>query len=154
MIASGRTPAFRTPEPVKNVENVKAELSRLAAELRSPLSSITGVAKRQQRSVETLQRHGYNISKGKLDDFGRFMESTRKRQGETYKGKSGVAAQAYSELLKTGVSGKTIERSFKKWLEDTDKLNDLVNAAQQAYDTHPGKRVTARELTQIMKDFG
>lgn len=154
MTAAGKTPAFRTPEPVKNVENVKAELSRLAAELRSPLSSITGVAKRQKRSAETLQRHGYDIPKGKLDDFGRFMEATRKRQGETYKGKSGVAAQAYTELIKTGVSGKTIERSFKKWLENTERLNELVTAAQQAADTHPGKRVTGVELRNIMKDFG
>ena len=154
--AAGRTPAFRTPSPVRGVPSADLgmETAKLAAILRSPQSSISGMLQRAKRTTNTLKSHGYDIDPDKLDDFGRFMEATRKRQGETYKGKSGVAAQAYTELVKTGVSGKTIERSFKKWLEDTDKLNDLVNAAQQARDTHPNRRVTARELLQIMKDFG
>lgn len=156
LTASGRTPAFPTPAPVRSISeaDLMAEVARQAAILRSPQSSITGILKRGRRTADTLRSHGYDIDPGKLDDFGRFMEATRKRQGETYKGKSGIAAQAYTELVKTGVSGKTIERSFKKWLEDSEKLNDLVTAAQQAKDTHPNKRVTATELKQIMKDFG
>lgn len=129
-------------------------LAKLAKDLRSPVSTLSGKLEKARRTAETLKSHRFNIEANQLDDFGRFMEATRKRQGETYKGKSGVAAQAYTELVKTGVSGKTIERSFKKWLEDSEKLNDLVTAAQQAKDTHPTKRVTASELKQIMKDFG
>lgn len=154
--AAGYTVQFPTPPRVQDVstEELPSMLAKLAKDLRSPISTLSGKIDKARRTAETLKSHRFDINANQLDDFGRFMEATRKRQGETYKGKSGVAAQAYTELVKTGVSGKTIERSFKKWLEDTDKLNDLVNAAQQAKDTHPNRRVTARELQQIMKDFG
>lgn len=154
--ARGITPVYPTPPAVKDLPEsmLKSELAWTSAALRSPVSMLSGKLSKNEKTARTLTSHGFNIPPDKMDDFGRFMEATRKRQGETYKGKSGIAAQAYTELVKTGVSGKTIERSFKKWLEDSEKLNDLVTAAQQAKDTHPNKRVTAAELKQIMKDFG
>lgn len=154
--AKGIAPVYPTPPAVKDVPEsmLKSEVAWLGSALRDPVSMVSGKLNREQRTARTLAGHGYQIPPDKMDDFGRFMEATRKRQGETYKGKSGVAAQAYTELVKTGVSGKTIERSFKKWLEDTDKLNQLVTAAQQAHDTHPNRRVTSGELRDIMRDFG
>lgn len=154
--ARGITPVYPTPPAVRDLQEsmLKSELAWVAAALRSPVSMLSGKLSKNEKASRKLASHGYYIPPDKMDDFGRFMEATRKRQGETYKGKSGIASQAYTELVKTGVSGKTIERSFKKWLEDSEKLNALVTAAQQAKDTHPTKRVTAAELKQIMKDFG
>lgn len=150
--AKGITPVYPTPAPVKSVPQslIKSEIIEIGVALRDPVSKISAKLTKEQRAARTLASHGFTIPTGKMDDFGRFMEATRKRQGETYKGKSGVAAQAYTELTKAGVSGKTIERSFKKWLEDSEKLNTLVTAAQNAADSHPGKRVTGVELSRIM----
>lgn len=154
--AHGITPVYPTPPAVRDLQEsmLKSELAWVGAALRSPVSMLSGKLSKNEKASRKLASHGYYIPPDKMDDFSRFMEATRKRQGETYKGKSGIASQAYTELVKTGVSGKTIERSFKKWLEDSEKLNALVTAAQQAKDTHPTKRVTAAELKQIMKDFG
>ena len=151
--ARGITPVYPTPAPVRGVPPrlLRSEVQDIAAALRDPVSKISGKLNREQKAARTLASHGYHIPTDNMDDFGRFMEATRKRQGETYKGKSGVAVQAYEELVKAGVSGKTIERSFKKWLESDAKLNMLVTAAQNAADTHPGKRVTGVELREIMK---
>lgn len=156
LIAKGITPIYPTPAPVKEVPKglLKSELADISAAVRDPASMLSATLTRAGKTARTLAEHGFTVPTDKLDDFGRFMEATRKRQGETYKGKSGIAAQAYTELVKTGVSGKTIARSFRKWLEDSERLNLLVTAAQNAADTHPGKRVTAAELQNIMKDFG
>lgn len=153
--AKGIAPVYPTPAPVKQVPNrlLRSELADVAVALRDPVSKISGKLNQQQKAARTLASHGFRIPTDKMSDFGRFMEATRKRQGETYKGKSGVAVQAYEELVKAGVSGKTIERSFKKWLENTETLNQLVNAAQIAAESHPGKRVTGVELREIMSNI-
>ena len=151
--AKGLSPVYPTPAPVRGVPPrlLRSEIQDLAAAVRDPLSKLSVRQTREGKIAATLASHSYNIPIDKLDDFGRFMEATRKRQGETYKGKSGIAAQAYEELVKAGVSGKTIARSFKNWLESSEKINMLVTAAQNAADTHPGKRVTGTELREIMR---
>ena len=151
--ALGILTAYPTPPKVRDVPKslLKYELADLASAVRDPATLISKVKSRERKIAQKLAEHHYDIPAGKLDDFGRFMEATRKRQGATYKGKSGVAARAYEELVKTGVTGKTIARSFKAWLEDTESLNTLINAAQNAQSTHPGKRVTGVELREIMQ---
>lgn len=153
--SAGFKSIYKTPEPVKNVApgSLKNALADVTAALRGPMSSVQGVRARLEKISKELAGHKWDIPPEKLDDFGRFMEATRKRQKATYKGKSGVAATAYTELRKAGVSGKTIERSFKKWLENTEKMDLLVTAAQNAYSTHPGKRVTSAELSRIMGEL-
>lgn len=155
MTAKGITPIYPTPPAIKDLPEwmIKSELSWISSVLRSPASKLSSKLSREDKMLRKLASHKYYINPRKLDDFGRFMEATRKRQGETYKGKSGVAVQAYMELVKTGVSGKTIDRSFKKWLEDTEKMNTIVMEAQKAKKKHPGSRVTAAELKDIMKKY-
>lgn len=151
--AKGLSPYYPTPAPIRGVPPrlLRSEVQDIAAALRDPMSSLMMRGSREGKIAAKLASHDYHIPINKLDDFGRFMEATRKRQGETYKGKSKGNVQAYEELVKTGVSGKTIDRSFKYWLESEHKLNTLVTAAQNAKDTHPDQRVTSAELRSIME---
>ena len=153
--AAGYKVQFPTPPKVQDIsaDDLPLMLAKLAKNLRSPVSTLSGKIEKARKTAETLKSHKYNIEANQLDDFGKFMEATRKRQGETYKGKSKVAAQAYTELVKTGVSGKTVERSFKKWLEDFEKLNVMVTSAQNLKDKHPRKRVTAAELKDLLSRY-
>lgn len=152
-ISKGITPVYSTPKPVKGLseKKIKALVPEIARQLRDPLTSLPKYEARAKKISETLKSHKYDIDPDKLGDFGRFMEATRKRQGETYKGKSGVAVQAYTELVKTGVSGKTIDRSFKKWTESQERLNTLVTVAQNLHDINGGKRVTSRQLMSALE---
>lgn len=152
--AAGKPINFPTPPKLKDMPDsvVKQETAELARALKDPRSMLKTIDTKEARISSTLESHGYEIPPDQLDDFGRFMEETRKRMGETYVGKSGGAARAYTELRKAGVSGKTLARSFKKYMENMDRLSDLVTAAQNARKSHPDKRVTGVELEKIMKE--
>lgn len=147
-IEKGIKPTYKTPKPLKRLSDkqVKKLVPEIARQLRDPLTNLKKYQERAEAISAKLATHKWDIPPEKLDDFGRFMEATRKRQGETYKGKSGVATTAYTELVKTGVSGKTIARSFSKWLESQYRINYLVNTAQNLSDLNNGKRVTAKQL--------
>lgn len=100
-----------------------------------------------------LKEHKYDIPVNRLDDFGKFMKATYNRQGETYKGKSSVAAHAYEEFRALGVTGKTLANSFEKFLENTEKMNELLNIAKGLKEKHPNTRVTGVELRAKIKEM-
>lgn len=155
IVASGRKSIFPTPAPIANVPQaeLKKAVAKLAANLRSSQSTLTGKKLREQKISATLKEHKHDIPVNQLEDFGRFMKATYNRQGETYKGKSSVAATMYEEFRKLGVTGKTLANSFAKYLENYSKMNDLLNVAIQLKDNHPSTRVTGVELRAKIKEL-
>lgn len=149
MQAKGIEPPFKTPVPTKEVPTsvLKAEVAELAYQLREPTTSI---AKRnlspETKAVRSLQQHGFDIKRSQLRSFGRFMDMIRERMGERYKTE---VVHKFSELQRQGVRIDVIERNFKKYLESSDKLEELVSAVER---THAN--TGSAKVADIKKELG
>ena len=131
MQAAGIEPPFKTPVPTKEVPTsvLRAEVAELAYQLREPTTSIASRnLTPQTKAVRTLQSKGFQIKRSQLKSFGRFMDMIRERMGERYKTE---VVDKFVELQRQGVRIDTIERNFKKYLESSEKLDELVSAVQR-----------------------
>lgn len=155
LIAAGYTDSEIATRPLPTVrsltpEDQAVELADLSRILRDPRSTIKGVKEWTRHVRESLQRSGYSdIAARDLKAFGSFMDEMRDRYiGRLYG--SSLVASLYNEAAAKGVSGKTLQREFKRYLESAEKVDELRKALEQA-DLRPGrKRITSNEIRGLL----
>lgn len=136
--------------PVNQVDkdDIEAELAELSYYLRSPGSQLH-IAKKE-REQAALAAHGYDIQDVK--SFGAFMDAMRYRYRNRKLPDSGSWAEIYKQAERRGMSVKTLQREFGKYLDDeaeAERLRDALEAAP--IKTRGRDRLTARNLRQILE---
>lgn len=155
LIAKGSTGEIAT-RPLPKIsfltgEDVRAELADLSRILRDPRSTITGEQHYQQAVRAKLTEHSYsNIAQGDLKRFGDYMDDMRDRYIDRIYG-SAIAAIVYDAAAKVGVSGKTLMRNFREYLEDADKMEHLRKTLEKKAKLPAGrKRLSSNELRELL----
>lgn len=126
--------------------DIKAALLDASRRARSEETMSRGFEQRLERRVKGLQKAGYKcIDENNVDDFWRFMQRTRDRsQKSTYD--SHVAANVYNIARSRGVSTKTLERNFAKFMRSEEQMTRLYNA-MKSFTLEPGrKRMSSTEI--------
>lgn len=126
--------------------DIKGALLDASRRARSEETMSRGFEERLERRVQGIQQAGYeNITKENVADFWRFMQATRdKAQKSTYD--SHVAAQVYTMARSRGVSAKTLERNFAKFMRSEEQMVRLYDA-MESFTLAPGrKRMSSTEI--------
>lgn len=132
-------------------EQLRTALADVSLWLRDPRSKVRGMRHYVQASVEALKQANYeNINSRNLKDFGDFMEVMRSRHLSRIP-PSDIQASIYDEASRVGVSGKTLLRNFRKYLDDEDKAKKLLSALQSATLSEGRKRLSSNEVKALLK---
>lgn len=115
-------------------------LSEARIFLQNPLSTLRGQRERRENKIiDTLRSHGYNIGAEDIRAFGNFMEWARsKLQGLMLA--SSEAAQLYEDARDAGINVKELERDFEQWVEHRFEIREFA-----------GKKMSA---AQIRRELG
>lgn len=134
MAKKGIESPYPMPVPTKEVpaDLLRSEVAELASQLRDPGTRMSGGRKLspQTKAIRTLQAKGYNIRRGQLASFAKFMELVHDRMKNIYEVKPVI--NAYIELRRQGVSIEIIKEKFADFVESEKQLEKLVQAAQNA----------------------
>lgn len=133
-----------------SAEDLRAGLADLSRWLRDPRTTVRGMKQYLKRMKESLQQAGYNIPARDLAKFGRYMEEMRAR----YKGRlpgSDLVAGVYDHAARLGVSGNTLQRNFRQWLDDDEKIAKLYKKLQEIQLPPGRKRLSSKELKKLLE---
>lgn len=137
--------------------------------LSSSRSSITGIKKFEDSTIERLHKHGYNfVNRDNLHEFGQYMEFMRRRnQGRAFD--SDQTAKTYNTAANKNVSAASLKRSFNYWKEheqDLEKLPTILTKRGKAtrnadqykkvikHFEESGKRMTRSSVSKYLKSQG
>ncbi len=144
-VADVRFPSSRELTP----DQMRAELAEASRFLRDPRTTVKGMRTYVKRAEESLKEAGYQEAAKDLKKFGDFMENMRAR----HKGRlmpSDVMATIYDEASRVGVSGKTLERNFKEYLDQEEKAQQLLKTLQETELPKSRKRLSSKELKALL----
>ena len=104
-------------EILANVADLPRELTALARFVASEKSSITGLKRMENKTIRTLNQHGYTfVNAGNVGQFGSFMEEMR-QAGYSKLYSSEFLANWWSEKGKSSrVNADKLKREFEKYV--------------------------------------
>lgn len=127
-------------------EYLRDYLGRLSRFMQDPRSTLTGARSYEKNMKSTLASHGYNIQN--LANFGRFMESMRERYNGAVVPPSDLTASIYEESERLGISQKTIEKKYGKYMKDRESAEKLLQAMRES----KGRGVSSKALKEAFAD--
>lgn len=130
-------------------EQIREELAEASRYLRDPRTTVRGLRSYTQRAKEALEAAHYPEAAKDLKKFGDFMETLRARHIGRFYG-SAQKASIYEESQRLGISGKTLIRNFKSYLEDEEKAKKLLDTLQASNLPRGRKRLSSNELKALL----
>ena len=128
-------------------EEVRRQLQEVSFYLKSPSSQLKEVKK--EKELSGLMASGYTIQDQK--QFGQFMDYFRSK----YKGRvippSDIPATIYNAAERKGMTTKTLQREFGKYLSDQKKMEELRHAINIIKEDPKYNRVTVKQLKKVLK---
>lgn len=140
----------RFPESRKlTPDQMREELAEASRYLRDPRTTVRGLKHYVKAMTESLQEAGYKIDEKELKAFGDYMEELRSRHiGRMYG--SDQKAEIYDESRRLGITGKTLLRNFRQWLDDEDKAQHLLETLRNTELPSGRKRMSSKELKALL----
>lgn len=130
-------------------QQLREQLAEASRYIRDPRTTVRGIRSYTKKMTESLAEAGYEIPARDLRKFGDFMETMRSR----HKGRlmpSGIIASIYDQAGRVGISGATLLRNFKTYLDDEEKAARLLGALENASLPSGRRRLSSRELSALL----
>lgn len=131
------------------------QLSDIEQVLSRQTSSLSGLRRERTEMIETFHDRGYkNINKSNINDFTRFMESTRTLTLSIlrYRYERGRAAgedrnkrlELFNTAMAKGISPNALIRDFRFFVQHVDELKQLP-------DRKSGRKLGTKSIRRILK---
>lgn len=108
-------------------KQVEQNLARIKAALQYRGSTVTGAKFMRSKTIQSLQRAGYNINENNIAAFGRFMEKFRATYGKRAYG-SDKAAALFDTIEYAGYSPDEIMQDFELFYENEKDVSRLIHS--------------------------
>lgn len=108
-------------------KQVEQNLARIQAALQYRGSTVTGARFMQSKTIQSLQRAGYNINENNIAAFGRFMEKFRATYGKRAYG-SDKAAALFDTIENASFSPDEIMQDFELFYENERAVSRLIHS--------------------------
>lgn len=108
-------------------KQVEQNLARINAALQYRGSTVTGAKFTQSKTIQSLQRAGYNINESNIAAFGRFMERFRDTYGKRAYG-SDKAAALFDTIESASFSADEIMQDFELFYENEKEVRALIRS--------------------------
>lgn len=106
-------------------KQVEQNLARIKAALQYRGSTVTGAKFMRSKTIQSLQRAGYNINENNIAAFGRFMEKFRATYGKRAYG-SDKAAALFDTIESASFSSDEIMQDFELFYENEKQVEALI----------------------------
>lgn len=106
-------------------KQVEQNLARIQAALQYRGSTVTGAKFMRSKTIQSLQRAGYNINESNIAAFGRFMEKFRASYGKRAYG-SDKAAALFDTIENASFSSDEIMQDFELFYENEKEVKALI----------------------------
>lgn len=141
---------FPMTKELESKEEVRNALLNVSSYLREPRTTLRTLKKIEAKTVSTLESHGYEIPKSKLSDFGDYMDAMRQRYKNRLMPPSNLIADTWEQAARVGMSGKTLMRKFKEWLDDRDEMEKMHDILEEYELPKNRKRLSSTELLEML----
>lgn len=108
-------------------KQVEQNLARIKAALQYRGSTVTGAKFMRSKTIQSLQRAGYNINENNIAAFGRFMEKFRSTYGKRAYG-SDKAAALFETIESASFSPDEIMQDFELFYENEKDVSRLIHS--------------------------
>ena len=104
------------------------KMAALARFVAAEGSTISGMKKQREKSLETLKQHGYDfVNKGNYTKFAKFMQEYRQQKLDS-QFDSGEVAELFETMEKNRVDPAQVANDFEYWLDNREKAAELKPA--------------------------
>ena len=101
------------------------KMAALARFVAAEGSTISGMKKQREKSLETLKQHGFDfVNKSNYTQFAKFMQEYRQQKLDSLFD-SGVVAELYEVMEKNRVDPAHVTDDFEYWLDNREKAAEL-----------------------------
>ena len=127
-----------------NESEINFKIAQLSSFLASDQSTVSGIKKIRKKAIETLQKHGYNITEENYDEFIDFMN----KFSDDFVYTSNVP-NFFNKASEQGYSAEEINKAYENWKSDKEKYKkELLRLIKT------GKKLSSNEVKRIMRKSG
>ena len=127
-----------------NESEINFKIAQLASFLASDQSTVSGIKKIRKKAIETLQKHGYNITEENYDEFIDFMN----KFSDDFIYTSNVP-NFFNKASEQGYSAEEINKAYENWKSDKEKYKKELLRLMKT-----GKKLSSNEVKRIMRKSG
>ena len=127
-----------------NESEINFKIAQLSSFLASDRSTVSGIKKIRKKSIETLQKHGYNITDENYDEFIDFMNKFSDDFIYTYN-----VPNFFNKASEQGYSAEEINKAYENWISDKEKYKKELLRLMKT-----GKKLSSNEVKRIMRKSG
>ena len=120
---------------------INFKIAQLASFLASDQSTVSGIKKIRKKAIETLQKHGYNITEENYDEFIDFMN----KFSDDFVYTSNVP-NFFNKASEQGYSAEEINKAYENWKSDKEKYKKELLRLMKT-----GKKLSSNEVKRIMR---
>ena len=127
-----------------NESEINFKIAQLSSFLSSDQSTVSGIKKIRKKAIETLQKHGYNITEENYDEFIDFMN----KFSDDFVYTSNVP-NFFNKASEQGYSAEEINKAYENWKSDKEKYKKELLRLMKT-----GKKLSSNEVKRIMEKSG
>ena len=127
-----------------NESEINFKIAQLSSFLASDQSTVSGIKKIRKKAIETLQKHGYNITEENYDEFIDFMN----KFSDDFVYTSNVP-NFFNKASEQGYSAEEINNAYENWKSDKEKYKKELLILMKT-----GKKLSSNEVKRIMRKSG
>ena len=127
-----------------NESEINFKIAQLSSFLSSDQSTVSGIKKIRKKAIETLQKHGYNITEENYDEFIDFMN----KFSDDFVYTSNVP-NFFNKASEQGYSAEEINNAYENWKSDKEKYKKELLILMKT-----GKKLSSNEVKRIMRKSG
>ena len=127
-----------------NESEINFKIAQLSSFLASDQSTVSGIKKIRKKAIETLQKHGYNITEENYDEFIDFMN----KFSDDFVYTSNVP-NFFNKASEQGYSAEEINKAYENWKSDKEKYKKELLRLMKT-----GKKLSSNEVKRIMEKSG
>ena len=104
------------------------KMAALARFVAAEGSTVSGMKKQREKSLQTLKQHGYDfVNKSNYANFAKFMQEYRQQKLDS-QFDSGEVAELFETMEKNRVDPAQVADDFEYWLDNREKAAELKPA--------------------------
>lgn len=126
-------------------KQVEQNLARINAALQYRASTVTGAKFMRSKTIQSLQRAGYNITEDNIAAFGRFMDEFRATYGKRAYG-SDKAASLFDTIENASFSPDEIMDDFELFYENEKEVTTLIKSERGITSDEIRKHLQRKDL--------
>lgn len=128
------------PARGQTTEELAAKLPELARFIAAKTGTVRGIREQRIKAAETLQSHGYNVSREQMRAFGKWMEQWRTSK-EAHSVGSPEIVELFTFAEENEVDKDKIRENYQRWLQHQQKIEEYITKQKSK-----GKPVTSTDV--------